>query len=72
MPPATAPGPYKVVPGLALAQARDLLRRLGAVERPAYRTKDRALYWSGTLKIWAQLALVDAGYTLSLYRGCPC
>lgn len=72
MPPATAAKPYKVVPGLTLHQARDLLRRLGAVERPAYRTTDRTLHWSGVLKIWAQLAPVDAGYTLSLYRGCPC
>ena len=68
--------PYKVVDNLTAAQAKDLLRRLGTVERPAYRTLERSLHWSGALKIWAEVKRRHTAYgqvhTLNLYRGCPC
>ena len=75
--PATSTTPYKIVSDLNLPQAKDLLRRLGAVERPAYRTAARSLHWAGTLKIWVEcvpssLARYGQTYTLNLYRGCPC
>ena len=69
----TATTPYKVVPGLGPAQARALLGRLAATPRPEYSTPDKEIYWSGRLKIWAQVTRGAGGTrTLSLFRGCPC